>query len=108
MPAPFRAPGADLRDHGLVRAAAIVATSGIVARVIVGGIGGRLVTRFAAIAAGAGARGAITESGNVVRQITLDGTLDGTIELFMFAGIAPGVLGPGVLLLLRAWLPATW
>lgn len=71
-----------------------------VAGALVGGVGSRLAMRVAAIAAPE-ARGAITEAGAVVGEITMAGT----IGLVLFAGLGSAVLGAGTFTVLRPWLP---
>jgi hypothetical protein len=83
-----------------LREVAITVVAGGVAGVLVGGLGSRLVMRLAAIAAPE-ARGAVTENGNVVGDITLAGT----VGLVVFAGLASAVIGAGALVVLRPWLP---
>jgi hypothetical protein len=85
---------ARLRDTSIV-----VVGCGI-AGALVGGLGSRLVMRLSALAAPE-ARGALTEAGNVVGEITFAGTL----ELILFAGAASAVFGAGAMTVLRPWLP---
>ncbi len=66
-----------------LRAAAIVAIGSGIAGALVGGLGSRLVMRLAALAAPE-VRGAVTENGTVVGEITLDGN----VALMVFAGVA--------------------
>ena len=96
--APARSLG-DAMAAGL-RAASIVVVSCGVAGAIVGGLGSRIVMRLSALAAPE-ARGAVTEAGNVVGEITLSGT----VGLMLFAGIASAVFGAGASTVLRPWLP---
>ena len=72
-----------------------------VAGALVGGVGSRVVMRLSALAAPE-ARGALTENGNVVGEVTLTGTL----ALMLFAGVGSAILGAGAYTLLRPWLPS--
>ena len=85
---------ARLREISLV-----VVACGI-AGALVGGVGSRVVMRLSSLAAPE-ARGALTENGNVVGEITLEGT----VALMLFAGIGSAILGAGAFTLLRPWLP---
>jgi hypothetical protein len=73
-----------------LRAAAIVAIGSGIAGAIVGGLGSRIVMRLATLAAPE-VRGAVTENGAVVGEITLAGT----VALMVFAGFASTPLGAG-------------
>jgi len=75
--------------------------AGGIAGFAVGGVGGRVAMRIAALAAGEPGRGRITEAGATVGRITADGTL----FLFVFAGIGAAVIGTAFYLLTRPWLP---
>jgi hypothetical protein len=83
-----------------LRAAAIAVVGCGTAGLLVGGVGSRAVMRIAAMAAPE-ARGAVTEAGAVVGDITLGGTL----ALMVFAGVGSALLGAGAYLLLGPWLP---
>lgn len=83
-----------------LRDAAIVVVGAGVAGALVGGLGSRLVMRMAALAAPE-VRGALTENGNVVGNITLQGT----IALVIFAGLSSTVFGAGAFVVARPWLP---
>jgi hypothetical protein len=83
-----------------LRAAAIVAIGSGIAGALVGGLGSRLVMRLAALAAPE-ARGAVTENGAIVGEITLAGT----VALMVFAGIGSTVFGSGAFLVAGPWLP---
>ena len=72
-----------------------------VAGALVGGVGSRVVMRLSALAAPE-ARGALTDNGNVVGEITLAGT----VALMLFAGVGSAILGAGAFTLLRPWLPS--
>jgi hypothetical protein len=75
--------------------------SGFGAGLLAAGAGGRLMMRLLAVTAGPGARGGITEAGQVVGRISVDGTIGFIVFTALFLGLASGVL----YLLLRAWLP---
>ena len=92
-------PFGDTMASRLRETAIIVAGSGI-AGALVGGIGSRLVMRIAALAAPE-VRGTLTENGNVVGQITLEGT----IALMILGGLSSAVLGTGAFVVVRPWLP---
>ncbi len=83
-----------------LRAAAIVAIGSGMAGALVGGLGSRLVMRLAALAAPE-VRGAVTENGAIVGEITLSGT----VALVVFAGVASTALGAGAFVLVKPWLP---
>ncbi len=83
----------------LRRTAIVVVACGI-AGALVGGIGSRLVMRLGALAAPE-IRGAVTENGNVVGDVTLAGT----IGLMLFAGIGSAIFGAGVYTVVEPWLP---
>ena len=83
-----------------LRQTAIVVVGCGIAGALVGGIGSRLVMRLAALAAPE-ARGTLTESGNVIGEITLQGT----IGLMLFAGVGSAIFGAGALTVARPWLP---
>ena len=83
-----------------LRQTAIVVVGCGIAGALVGGIGSRLVMRLAALAAPE-VRGTLTESGNVIGEITLHGT----IALMLIAGVGSAVLGAGAFTVARPWLP---
>lgn len=83
-----------------LRAAAIVAVGSGIAGALVGGLGSRLVMRLAALAAPE-VRGAVTENGAIVGEITLTGTF----ALVVFVGVASTALGAGAFVVVKPWLP---
>lgn len=83
-----------------LRETAIVVVASGIAGALVGGIGSRLAMRLAALAAPK-VRGSLTENGNVVGEITLEGT----IGLMIFAGLASAIFGVGAYVVARPWLP---
>lgn len=76
--------------------------AGVLGGVLVGGIGGRVVMRIAALA-NPQATGLPTENGEIVGAITLNGTL----ALILFGGLAAGVLAGFLWVILRPWIPGT-
>ena len=85
-----------------LRQTAIVVVGCGIAGALVGGLGSRLVMRLAALAAPE-VRGALTENGNVIGQITLEGT----IGLMLFAGAGSAIFGAGAFTVARPWLPGS-
>jgi MFS family permease len=83
-----------------LRQTAIVVVGCGVAGALVGGIGGRLVMRFAALAAPE-VGGALTDNGNVIGDITFPGTM----ALMIFAGVGSAILGAGAYTIVGPWLP---
>lgn len=84
----------------LVRHAVIVGLAGVITGVIVGGIGGRVLMRIAAVAAPDRVIGATTENGNRIGDITVGGTL----ALVVFVGILSGLVGAIAYLISEPWL----
>lgn len=84
----------------VLRAASVGAISGAIAGIVTGGIGGRVAMRITAITAGDADQGAITDAGEVVGVISLDGTLG----LIIFVGIFAGLFGGLVFAGMRPWL----
>lgn len=87
----------------LIRHLAIVGISGVSLGLIVGGIGGRVLMRVAAIVAPDSATGALTENGNVIGDITVGGT----VELLIFVGILFGGIGAVTYVMSERWLSWT-
>jgi hypothetical protein len=83
-----------------LRELAIVVVGSGIAGALVGGLGSRVVMRLAALAAPE-VRGALTENGNVVGEITFQGS----VALMIFAGLSSAVFGAGAFVVLRPWLP---
>ena len=75
--------------------------AGVIAGVTVGGIGGRLVMRFAALVV-PNAAGSTTENGNVIGTITLGGSA-GLVLLGAFFGLFIGTIWVA----LAPWIPGT-
>ncbi len=74
--------------------------AGIVVGIVVGGIGGRLLMRVAALAE-PDAAGLRTENGNVIGAITVEGTL----ALLVFGGLLTGAIIGSLWVVIRPWLP---
>ncbi len=84
----------------LIRQVALLGTASVVAGVVVGGVGGRLVMRVSAMAAGSEAAGLVTENGNTVGEITVGGT----VVLIVFGGGLGGLLASIVIVAAEPWL----
>jgi len=82
------------------RHSAIVGIAGVLTGFIVGGIGGRILMRIAAVAANDRVMGATTENGNRVGEITLGGT----VAILIFVGIGSGLIGAIAFLISEPWL----
>src|SRR5688500_11180460 len=90
---------ASRRVAGVLRDIARGGIAGAIAGMVVGGLGGRLLMRLVAILH-ADSVGAITENGNRIGDITLDGS----VSLLFFGLIF--VLGAGVVwVVVSAWIP---
>ncbi|MGH9021875.1 MAG: hypothetical protein ACRDV9_02030 [Acidimicrobiia bacterium] len=85
-----------------LRGVAIALVGGFWAGALVTGPSMRLVMRLLAATASTSAQGKITEAKEVIGNIDLDGT----IGLYLFGGIFPGLLSGGIYLALRRWLPS--
>jgi hypothetical protein len=85
---------------GLARYLTLSGLAGVAAGVVVGGVGGRLFMRIAGAAGGARARGAITEAGFTVGEITLGESLG----LVIFIGLFTGIVGAALSVIFRPWL----
>jgi MFS family permease len=87
---------------GLVRHITAAGLSGVIAGVLVGGIGGRLFMRIAGAIASDIAQGRTTEAGFTVGEVTFGGS----IGLIIFIGIFSGLFGAVFYVALFPWL--TW
>ena len=76
--------------------------AGLIAGVVVGGVGGRIVMSAVAIMS-PGATGLRTENGEVVGAFTVQGTL----ALLLFGGLSAGALGAVVWVVVSPWIPGT-
>lgn len=74
--------------------------AGIIVGLLVAGLGGRLVMRVAAILH-EDAAGIFTENGEVIGQITLEGTL----ALMVFGGLGMGLLAGTIWVIVGPWIP---
>jgi hypothetical protein len=93
---PPSAPAAEPGLRGWLRYGGASLAAGLVAGVLAAGAGGRIVMRLLAIAS-PDARGSLTEAGEFVGEITVDGTLG----FILFAGLPAGVLAGVLYALLR-------
>lgn len=84
-----------------LRGVAVALVGGFWAGALVTGPAMRLIMRLLAVTAGDDAQGRITEAEEVIGSIDLDGT----IGLYLFGGILPGLLSGGLYLVFRRWLP---
>jgi hypothetical protein len=85
-----------------LRGVAIALVGGFWAGALVTGPAVRLIMRLLAVTAGDDAQGAITEADEVVGEIDLGGT----IGLYIFGGLLPGIMSGAIYVLIRRWLPA--
>jgi hypothetical protein len=85
---------------GSARYVTAAGLAGLVAGLLIGGLGGRVFMRIAGVAAGDAAQGATTEAGFTVGEVTADGT----VGLFVFVGVASGLLGAAWFVIFRPWL----
>jgi hypothetical protein len=85
---------------GLARYVAVLGLAGLFTGILIGGVGGRLFMRIAGAVGGEAARGATTEAGFTVGEITFGGTL----ALAVGAGIFVGIVGAAFYVVLRPWL----
>lgn len=84
----------------LARHLSTATLAGLVSGVLVGGVLGRVVMRISGFMAGPALVGVRTAAGNRVGDITLEGTL----ALVVFVGVASGLLGGILYALLEPWL----
>jgi hypothetical protein len=85
-----------------LRGVAVALVGGFWAGALVTGPAVRLIMRLLAVTAGDDAQGAITEADEVVGEIDLGGT----IGLYIFSGLLPGIMSGAIYVLIRRWLPA--
>jgi hypothetical protein len=88
------------RSGGVLRDIARGGFAGLIVGILVGGIGGRLAMRLAAIAVPE-STGAFTENGNRIGTITLGGS----VGLIVFAGLAVGLVGAVLWVTVQPWIP---
>lgn len=84
----------------VARGVGIAVLSGMIAGLVVGGLGGRIAMRLIAVVSRGDAAGAITENGNVVGEVTTGGT----VSLIVVASVAFGVSAGLVYGATRHWL----
>jgi hypothetical protein len=85
-----------------LRGVAIALVGGFWAGALVTGPAVRLIMRLLAVTGGDDAQGRLTEADEVVGSINLDGT----IGLFIFGGVLPGLLSGAIYVVFRRWLPS--
>ena len=81
---------------------AVAMAAGLIAGILVPGLGGRLVMRILG-ATSSDAQGVRTDADQLVGEITSSGT----IELLIFVGVLGGVIAALAFLVVRRWLPTT-
>ena len=91
---------ADQRFDQIVRRVVALGVGSAIAGLIAGGVGGRIIMRISAVTAPDLVQGALTEGGNTVGAFSLDGT----IALILFAGLASGIAGAATLVIIDPWL----
>jgi hypothetical protein len=84
----------------LVREFAVGGLAGVVSGFLVAGVGGRLAMRLIALVAPDDRIGLITEGGNVVGEVTFEGT----VALLAFVGLGFGAFGATALVAMWPWL----
>lgn len=84
------------------RGLALALTGGFWAGALVTGPAVRLAMRLLAVTGGDEAQGKLTEADQIIGTITVDGT----IGLYVFGGILPGLLSGAIYVLVRRWLPS--
>ncbi len=87
----------------LVKLLVIAVVIGFLAGAIAGGIGSRIAMRIVTIIGGESIRGMLTENGNVVGEITREGT----VFLILLGGVFAGIPGGLLYVLIRRWIPGT-
>lgn len=85
-----------------LRAVAVTIDSGMLAGILVLGLGGRLLMRILAATSDDAVQGRITDAEERVGEVTTDGTLG----LVIFIGVFGGLLCAVAYRLVRRWLPA--
>lgn len=86
-----------------LRTLAVVTSAGVIAGVLVPGLGGRLLMRVLGATSGAAAQGRVTDADEVVGEITAGGS----IAIIVFVGIFGGLVAALGYLVARRWLPTT-
>ncbi|HEY6629563.1 MAG TPA: hypothetical protein VI193_11315 [Acidimicrobiia bacterium] len=89
-----------LRVNKVSRRIALLTASCIASAFVVGGVGGRIVMRISAMAAGPEMIGRITENGNRVGEFTVFGTL----FLVLLVGVLVGMFGSVIVVASDQWV----
>jgi hypothetical protein len=90
------------RARGILREITAGGLAGLVAGVLVGGVGGRVVMRVSSLVAPSSSIGRTTDSGFRVGEVTLGGS----IELLSFVGLFSGLIGGIFLVMVWPWVSA--
>jgi hypothetical protein len=99
-PGRVEAVGQSARIVAILRDVATGGLAGLVAGTLIGGIGGRLVMRLAAVLVPE-ATGEFTENGERIGAITAQGSLG----LLLFGGVGAGIAAAAIWVVIRSWLP---
>lgn len=86
----------------VLRRIASAGIAGAIAGIVVGGLGGRIVMRVAAVL-NPGATGLRTDNGELIGAVTMNGTL----ALLLFGGLASGLVAAIVWVVVSPWQPRT-
>lgn len=84
-----------LATNRVFRHVALLGVASFISGVLVGGVGGRIIMRISAIAAGPEMVGRLTENGNRVGEFTIVGTIILIVFVGGFAGVAGSVIVVG-------------
>jgi hypothetical protein len=84
-----------LAANRVFRRVALLGIASFISGVLVGGVGGRIIMRVSAIAAGPEMVGRLTENGNRVGEFTIVGTIILIVFVGGFAGVAGSVIVVG-------------
>jgi hypothetical protein len=101
-PAAHETPTVVAASRRYLRGVAVALVGGFWAGALVTGPAMRLIMRLLAVTGGDDAQGRITEADEVVGDIALDGT----IGLYLFGGVLPGLLSGAIYVVVRRWLPS--
>jgi hypothetical protein len=85
-----------------LRSMAVMANSGVIAGLLVGGLGGRLFMRIMAATSDDRVHGTLTDADEPIGRVTIGGT----VGLILFGGLFGGFLMMLLYRVLRPWLPA--
>ena len=92
-----------LNPDEALRHVGVIGTAAVIAGLVVGGVGGRVLMRIAAAEAPGSVTGRLTENGNRIGDITAGGT----IELVVFVGLFSGAIGAAAYVIAEPWLAWT-